>query len=417
MTTTVTESELGRHLLTVRGFHFVLGALGDPFARLLNGEGDDAAALGAEIRRRGPLHRSELGAWVTADAGVAAALLAEPGLDTRHPDAGQDHVRENLWETWRTCHVTPAGGAPLTLPLAEYARLARLCDPVLGPRTAGAWRADVRGAVLPVLDRLGPRFDLVTDLVRPAVAAAVAKVLGVPVTAADLATPGVALDAVLCPPRLPVALELEEAIGRVRELARAQVAERAVEPRDDAVSALLATGYDRADVVEVCLLHLVAGAEIATGALTGAVEALLGRPGQWAALRRDPDLAARAVEETLRWAPPVRLVSRIAQRPLTVAGQEIEADDHVVILVDAANRDPSSGAGDFDLAGEPGPSLSLTGGGYESLVAPPARVIATEVLRAVAERLPGIEIDGPPLRRMRSPVARAVLKLPMAKGR
>ncbi|MEV4175918.1 P450-derived glycosyltransferase activator [Nonomuraea sp. NPDC049709] len=427
MTTTtmtpVSESELGRHLLTIRGFHFVLGALGDPYARLLHGDGDGTDAIGDEIRQRGPLYRSELGPWVTADAEVAAALLREPRLDTGHPGAGQDHVRENLWETWRTCHVTPLSGTPLTLPLAEYARLARLNDPVLGPRVAGSWRADVRRALSTVLDPLGPRFDLVTDLAGPAVAAALAAVLGFPdPAAAELATLlprlGVAPDSVLCPPRLPVAGELAEAAARARELARDLVEERAAGPRDDAVSALLATGHDRADVTQVCLLHLVAGAGIATATLSGAVVALLGHPDRWAALRQDPGLAADAVEETLRWAPPVRIVSRIAQEPIAIAGQEIDADDHVVILVGAANRDPSAGPDPdrFDPARKNALNLSLTGGGYEELVAPLARLIATEAVRGVATRLPGLRTDGALLRRMRSPVVQAVLKLPMSTG-
>ncbi|NUW39641.1 cytochrome P450 family protein [Nonomuraea rhodomycinica] len=489
--TSVTPSELGRHLLTIRGFHFVLGALGDPYARLLRGEGDDSAALGDEIRRAGPLFRSHLGTCVTASGEAAAALLRDPRLDTRHPGGDRAHLGENLWETWRTCHVTPMDDALLTLPLADYRRLDRVNRPVLGPVTAGAWRDDVRRAAGRVADRAGETFDLVADLVRPAVAASLSRVLGLSGPAGPHAGPrvsgpfdfdagsganglrrqgprtetsdlrtegprtqasdlrreegegvllgegpgagdpgpaerelaellprlGVALDAVLCPPRLPVVRDLEEAVARARVLVHDLVTARAAEPGDDAVSAMLATGLGEADVAAVCLLHLVAGAEIAAATAADAIVALLDHPGQWAAVCRSPELAADAVEETLRWSPPVRLVSRTAQEPLAMHGQDIDADAHVVIVVDAANRD-LAGVADpdrFDLAHAGAPSLSLTGGGPEELVAPLARVVATEIVRAAADRWPGLRADGAVVRRMRSPVVRAVVRLPLCR--
>ncbi|NUW34472.1 cytochrome P450 [Nonomuraea sp. SMC257] len=472
--TAVTPSELGRHLLTIRGFHFVLGALGDPYARLLRGEGDDTAALGDEIRRAGPLFRSHLGTCVTASGEAAAALLRDPRLDTGHPGGDRAHLGENLWETWRTCHVTPMDDALLTLPLADYRRLDRVNRPVLGPVTAGAWRADVRHAAGRVADRAGEAFDLAADLVRPAVAASLSRVLGLsgpggpdaggsgprgsgPLNGAAsglrreglrregtrageggslaeepgagdpgpaerelaelLPRLGVALDAVLCPPRLPVARDLEEAVARARVLVHDLVTARAAEPGDDAVSAMLATGLGEADVAAACLLHLVAGAEIAAATAADAIVALLDHPGQWAAVCRSPELAADAVEETLRWSPPVRLVSRTAQEPLAAHGQEIDADAHVVIVVDAANRD-LAGVADpdrFDLAHAGAPSLSLTGGGPEELVAPLARVVATEIVRAAASRWPGLRADGAVVRRMRSPVVRAVVRLPLCR--
>ncbi|MEV0143982.1 MULTISPECIES: cytochrome P450 [unclassified Nonomuraea] len=451
--TTVSPSELGRHLLTIRGFHFVLGSLGDPYARLLRGEGDDTAALGDEIRGKGPLYRSDLGTWVAAGGEVAAELLRDPRLDVRHPGGDREHLGENLWETWRTCHVTPMDGALLTLPLADYRRLDRVNRPVLGPVVAGAWREDVRRAAGRIAAGLGEAFDLAGDLVGPAVAESLTRVLGLcppsaPAGAAGAAFGadgafggaggpgaldavgavgrevaellpklGVALDAVLCPPRLPVARDLEQAVIRARELVRDLVAERAAEPGDDAVSAMLATGLGQADVAAVCLLHLVAGAEIAAAVAADTFVALLDHPGQWAAVCRSPELAADAVEETLRWSPPVRLVSRIAQEPIALHGQEIDADGHVVIVVDAANRD-LAGLPDpdrYDLAHAGAPRLSLTGGGYEELVAPLARVVATEIVRVAATRWPGLRADGAVVRRMRSPVVRAVVRLPLCR--
>ena len=59
------------------------------------------------------------------------------------------------------------------------------------------------------------------------------------------------------------------------------------------------------ELIATCVLLLVAGHETTVGLISNAVLALLRNPGQLAALVADPDLAAGAVEETLRYDPPV----------------------------------------------------------------------------------------------------------------
>ncbi|GAA2248186.1 hypothetical protein GCM10010145_14280 [Streptomyces ruber] len=424
-----TDSELGRHLLTVRGFHFVFAALGDPYARRLRGEADHLS-LGELVRDRGPLHRSALGTWVTADGRLSARLSDDPLLAVRHPgtDGPQEHVRDNVWETWRTCHVTPLGEDLLTPAAAERDRLAALLGPVLGPRTCPAWQTDAERSVHRVLDGLPPRFDLVRDLARPAVVGSLATVLGLPDTARTellelLPACGPALDSTLCPPRLPAARAMARALRRVRELMEAAVSTRVTDPAGDALSALLAVGpeggRDPGDTVTAAVLSAVVGAEMAVVTVANAVMALLAHGEQWSLLLADPGRAADAVEETLRWAPPVTLRSLITQGEVEIGGETLEADQHVVVLVDAAQRDPELYADpdrfSLDRPSRPGfAHVALAGPDHVRLVAPLVRLQCTAVLRAVAERLPGLRPEGEPLRRGRSPVVRAPLSLPLA---
>ncbi|TLQ43770.1 cytochrome P450 family protein [Streptomyces marianii] len=423
-----TDSELGRHLLTVRGFHFVFGALGDPYARRLRGEADHLS-LGELVRGRGPLHRSALGTWVTADGGLAARLLDDPLLGPRHPasEGPQEHVRDNVWETWRTCHVTPLG-EDLLPPAAEHDRLAALLGPVLGPGTCTAWQIDAERAVHRVLDGLPSHFDLVSDLARPAVASSLAAVLGLPDAARAvlpdlLAACGPVLDSALCPPRLPVARAMTQALRRVRELMDAAVADHLTAPADGALSALLAVepdgGRDPGDTVTAAVLSTVVGAETAITTVANAVMALLEHGEQWSLLRADPERAADAVEETLRWTPPVTLRSLITQGEVEIGGETLEADQHVVVLVDAAQRDAELYEDPdrfrLDRPRSPGfTHVALAGRDHLGLVAPLVRVLCTAVLRAVAERLQVLQAEGEPLRRGRSPVVRAALSLRLA---
>jgi P450-derived glycosyltransferase activator len=429
MSITATDSELGRHLLTVRGFQFVMGALGDPYALLLMGETADPELMGRQVREGGPLYRSNMATWVTASAAPAAQLLQDSRLGTRHPGsaADQDHVFQNVWEAWQLCHVTPLDGAFLTQPGDDYQRLARMAAPVLGADVVGAWQVDIERVVDQVLDRLDGEFDLVADLARPIVINSLAQVLGLPDAArtelAELVPQlGIALDAILCPPQLRVARRLMDAVTRLRKLLGTVVTARLAEPRDDAVSALFATVGERDlaqdDVLAICVLAAVAGAEIATAVISNAVMALLEYQDQWKVLGEDPDRASDAIEETLRWAPPVRMQSRIAQQDFELAGQEIEEDSHVVVLVDAANRDPAATTDPdrFDLDRPHRTdylNLALAGRTYESVVAPLARLQATVTLRGIARRMPALRVNGPVLRRIRSPVVRAVLRFPL----
>ena len=71
----------------------------------------------------------------------------------------------------------------------------------------------------------------------------------------------------------------------------------------------------------MCVLLLIAGFETTVNLISNAVLALLGHPEQWQALCADPaGLAPRAVEETLRWDPPVQLTGRFALEPVELAG-------------------------------------------------------------------------------------------------
>ena len=79
------------------------------------------------------------------------------------------------------------------------------------------------------------------------------------------------------------------------------------------MSQLVATEGDQlapAELYPLCLLLLLAGFETTVNLIGNTVLALLDRPDQWRAVAEDPALAAAAVEETLRWDPPVQRTVR-----------------------------------------------------------------------------------------------------------
>jgi glycosyltransferase auxiliary protein len=424
-----TDSELGRHLLTARGFHWIYGTSGDPYALTLRAESDDPALLTRRIREAGPLWQSATGAWVTGRHGVAAQALADPRLALRHADlpGPQRHVFSDAWSNPQLCHIIPLDRAFLHASDADHTRWARSASAVLGGAggaTAEGVREQAGRVHREAADRTGDSFDLMADYSRPVATQAAAELLGVPAAqrerfAATCLALGVALDAALCPQPLAVTRRLTEAVEDVRALVADLVEARRTQPGDDLLSTVLRDGSSAAspaqDALAVGVLTAVVGVEVTAGLINNTLESLLARPVQWARLGEHPDLAAGAVEEALRFAPPVRLESRIAAEDLTLGGQDLPAGAQVVVHVGAANRDPEAflAPDHFDLDRPAGQGQLSLSGPHTSLFGAFARLQAETAVRTLRERRPVLAPAGAVLRRMRSPVLGGVLRFPL----
>ncbi|MBM0231398.1 P450-derived glycosyltransferase activator [Micromonospora sp. STR1_7] len=425
MITRRSDADLGRHLLTLRTLQWIYGAQADPYALLLRADDSDVAELHRQIRQPGRLHRSSTGAWVTGSGSTAARILSDARLQPSHPNlAGpQEHlIHDEVWVR-PICHVLPLVEAPMFLTRADYERLSRLADPVLGDGALGVRHADVVEICLDHLDRLPGQFDLKVDFAASTAMRAVGHLLGVSSTNVE-ALAGLApslaltLDATLCPPQFRAARALTSALSACAALLRSTITTRSGR-HDGAISRLLTrpdTAPEPSDVLAVCVLTAAVGVEAAANLLCHAVAELLDRPELWIAVRDDREVAARVVDEVLRLHPPRRLESLVAQEQLELDGEVIPVDGQVVVLVDAAGRDPDihPRADQFDIDRGPIDDLSTTPGLAASLFVPVARWYAIAALQALATRtlLPGRA--GAPLHRLRSPVTRALLRMPLS---
>ncbi len=171
---------------------------------------------------------------------------------------------------------------------------------------------------------------------------------------------------------------------------------RQSEPDDGLVSALLRPSEDPlsfAELVSMCVLLLIAGHETTVNLIGNGVRTLLRHPEQWRRLLDDPELAAGAVEESLRFEPPVqRTLFRASKANVELAGIELQAGEQVLAAIAAANRDPAvfSEPDRFDITRLPNRHLSFGRGVHFCLGAPLARLegrLVLERLAAVAPRL------------------------------
>lgn len=192
----------------------------------------------------------------------------------------------------------------------------------------------------------------------------------------------------------------EQAAEEFAEYFTELIAVRRSRPADDLLTKLLRAedAGDRLTVDELiatCVLLLVAGHETTAGLISNAMLALLRNPAQHAALAADPGLAAGAVEETLRYDPPVQLTGRVARNGLTIDGSEPAEGAVLLLLLAATGRDAAAFADPdvFDIRRGAREHLVFSAGAHFCLGAPLARLEATIALRALAVRLAGPRLD------------------------
>jgi cytochrome P450 len=179
---------------------------------------------------------------------------------------------------------------------------------------------------------------------------------------------------------------------------------------DDLLSGLI-TGdggeapMPREEVLSNATLLLIAGHETTVNLITNGMLTLLRHPDVLDRLRRgdEPDLAARMIEELLRYEPPVQFISnRNALDDLEVAGATIPKGSLVTLVLAAGSRDPAHvpDPDRFDPDREYNEHLGFGGGVHYCFGAPLARPETQIALTELARRLknPRLVTDPPPYR-------------------
>lgn len=172
------------------------------------------------------------------------------------------------------------------------------------------------------------------------------------------------------------------------------IEQRRKKPKEDLISSLLAAEIDgrkltNEELVSFAILLLVAGNETTTNLITNAVYRLTEDFDLQETLWQNTALIPSAIEEVLRFYPPIKAIGRVAARDVEISGHQIEAGDQVVVWVAAANRDHRKFAvpDTFDINRKPNPHLSFGFGIHFCLGAPLARLEAKIALEVFANRL------------------------------
>ena len=362
-------------------------------------ERDEALAAIAEARCHHWLARTPLGFSLSRQEDCTSllrdrrfhnALSLLRQINGMEPDETEDPRRQSI----------------LSMEGDDHARLRRLVAPAFTPAAADRLRPFMREVVGGLVDTFAPsgRCELVVDLCEPYPIPIICELLGAPnedwrqfsAWATDIFrifNQNLAED-------LP---RIEAANAALEAYLTDLIAERRVAPGDDLLSVLIAIEEEgdrlsTEELVSLAVAVLMAGTDTTRNQLACALALFAEYPDQWALLAERPDLAPRAVEETMRFLGAVRGTVRFAPEDVVFRDVLFPKGTLVFVSLAGANRDPDKweACDTFDITRERQSQQMTFGSGiHHCMGAALARAELQEALVLLSKRLPGLATDGP----------------------
>ena len=148
------------------------------------------------------------------------------------------------------------------------------------------------------------------------------------------------------------------------------------------------------------MLLIVAGNETTRTASPHGLITLLEHRDQLNRLVRDPALMPSAVDEILRWEPPIHHFRRTATADVDLGGQPIAAGDKVLMWYAGSNRDPAvfDDPHTFDISRTPNPQQSFGIGEHFCLGANLARLSLRLLFTELLATIENVQLEAPPRR-------------------
>ncbi|MGW3494434.1 cytochrome P450 [Streptomyces sp. NPDC001020] len=185
---------------------------------------------------------------------------------------------------------------------------------------------------------------------------------------------------------------------------------------DDDIMTTLATDPELTDgeLEMFFFLLTIAGNDTVRSAAPGGLLALAEHPSAYHGLRLRSDHLPIAVDELLRWHPPVLSFRRTAAADTELAGRRIRRGDKVVVFHASANRDERvfTAPDRLDLSRTPNPHVSFGDGPHVCLGAHFARLQLHVLYEEALRVLPALRLAAPP-RRLVSNFINGIKSLPL----
>lgn len=200
------------------------------------------------------------------------------------------------------------------------------------------------------------------------------------------------------------------------------IAKRRAEPRDDALSMLIASEVEGErlndnELVGCMMMVLNGGHETTANLLNNSMMALATHPEVMQDLKAHPEKMVTAVDEFLRYDSPILSIGRIVTEDTELGDQAIKAGDRVFAMLVAANRDPEvfRNPNDLNTTRMPNPHMAFGKGNHFCLGTPLARIEGQIAIAAILERFNSFELteDMSTVPWLNSMVTRGPSRLPL----
>jgi cytochrome P450 family 109 len=306
----------------------------------------------------------------------------------------------------------------LVLDPPKHTQMRNLVNQAFTPKAIAALEPRIADIANELMDETTARgeLDIVHDFAGPLPVIVIAELLGIPPRDRKLFKEW--SDVIVTGPQVnteeamrTVIAERQDAVRKLGGYFTGIIEERRNQREEDLISLLLDAEIEgqklsHQEVLSFCILLLVAGNETTTNLITNAVRYMTEHPDVQELLRRQPELIPTAVEEVLRYYPPIQAIGRVAASDVELGGQLIQAGSQVVNWVASANRDGHKfeDPDTFIPDRKPNPHLGFGFGIHFCLGAPLARLEAKVALNLLLERFGHIAQSGDkPLQPIQSP--------------
>ncbi len=283
----------------------------------------------------------------------------------------------------------------------DHTAMRRLVNHAFSPKRIAALEERIAAHARDLVDRVRDRgrCDFATEIAGEMPLFVICEILGVPLEDRQTLY---SLTARMFGSDLPDrAAALRDGMAAAEQM-RAYAAEleraKRLAPGDDLVTDLLdaeieGRRLERGEFQALFMLLFNAGADTTRSLLCYGLDLLLEHPDTLARVRDDLTLLAPAIEEMLRFEPPVIHFRRTAARDTVLAGRRIAEGDKVVVFFPSANRDESvfPDPDRFDIDRPSNHHLAFGFGAHFCLGAPLARLESKHVLREVLIGLDELE--------------------------